>query len=51
MEFDIIEIDGVFKVIKNDQIIFVSSDIVEVNNFVDWKKEADQKNVNGCTSC
>jgi hypothetical protein len=51
MEFSVIEDEGVFKVIKDDeQIVFVSSDITEVSNFLAWKREADQKKDN-CTSC
>ena len=51
MEFSVIEDEGVFKVIKDDeQIVFVSSDITEVSNFLAWKREVDQKKDN-CTSC
>jgi hypothetical protein len=50
MEFDIIEINGIFKVIKDNQVIFVSSNIVEVQNFINWKKK-DNKKEGVCLSC
>lgn len=50
MEFDIIETEGIFKVIKDNQVIFVSSDIIEVQNFIDWKKK-DNKKEGMCLSC
>ena len=51
MEFTVIEDEGILKVMKNGQIVFVSSDVVEVSNFIDWKKEVDQKKEEGCSSC
>lgn len=50
MEFNIVEVDGIFKVLKNNQIIFVSPNIVEVQNFIDWKKIEGQKQ-DICSSC
>ena len=50
MEFTVIEGEAVFKILKGEQIIFISSDITEVSNFLAWKREADQKKDN-CTSC
>lgn len=50
MEFNIVEVDGIFKVLKNNQIIFVSPDIIEVQNFINWKKiEGQKKDI--CDSC
>ena len=43
MEFDIVEVDGIFKVLKDNQIIFVSPDIIEVQKacirdlFKEWE--------------
>jgi hypothetical protein len=51
MEFTVIEDEGVFKILKGEQIIFISSDITEVSNFLTWKSEADQKKEDGCSSC
>ena len=50
MEFEIVEFDGLFEVLKNNQIIFVSTDIIEIQNFINWKKLEDQKE-DICTSC
>ena len=51
MEFTVIDDEGVLKVLNDDQqIVFVSSDITEVSNFLAWKREVDQKKDN-CTSC
>ena len=48
-DIDIIEVDGRYEVKRGNSVIFVSTLIDEVENFIKWKLELDE--IGGCTSC
>jgi len=51
MNFIVIENKGVIEVRLEETLIFVSTDLEEVENFIKWKLEMGEKNIGPCTSC
>jgi len=51
MDFDIVENEGKIEVRQGDTLIFVSTLVEEVEDFIKWKLELSEKKVGGCTSC
>ena len=51
MDFIITENESIIEVRQGDTLIFVSTIMEEVENFIKWKSELDETDIGECASC